>query len=298
MESPFPGKLRYWDGWSQATVRQRTASIQFQAAFEEMSGLDRAERLFAAEALYPLASRRHRQMAPEPFSLQWFEEIESVRHGRQGAWIPKLLEFGKHAGETLLGLGNSLGTDWVQYARHGATVVVCSPSVEHLTLARRNFELRGLSARFLHSQVAALPLETSSIDVVCLCNLLHELQDAGPVIDEVYRVLKPGGKVLSLAPARHDVSFWYQCCFPWLKLFPSRMAEGAEDSIRYSRRDLRRLFGRYVEHRIHKRHLRRSEVPHLWRWAPRPVLERIMGRILVLKAFKPLSAAIAAQLAA
>ena len=35
-------------------------------------------------------------------------------------WIPKLLEFAKHSGEKLLGVGHGLGTDWVQYAQNGA----------------------------------------------------------------------------------------------------------------------------------------------------------------------------------
>ena len=51
------------------------------------------------------------------------------------------MEFAKHSGETLLGLGNGLGTDWLQYARHGAAVIVCSSSAEQLALTRRNFEL-------------------------------------------------------------------------------------------------------------------------------------------------------------
>ena len=58
-------------------------------------------------------------------------------------------------------------------------------------------------------------------------------------------------------------------------------------------RALRTLFTRFVEHRIYKRQLRRSEVPRVWRWVPVPLLARMMGRVLVLKAFKPLSAALA-----
>jgi hypothetical protein len=58
------------------------------------------------------------------------------------------------------------------------------------------------------------------------------------------------------------------------------------------------MFGRFVEHRTHKRHLRRADVPHLWRWMPLPILERLMGRVLVHKAFKPLSAALPLQMAA
>ena len=101
--------------------------------------------------------------------MQWYLDIENSRHSRHGRWIPRLLEFGKHAGERLLCVGGGLGTDWLQYARHGAAVVVCSPSGTQLALVRRNFELRGLSGRFLHAAPAALPLEAASIDVACAC---------------------------------------------------------------------------------------------------------------------------------
>ena len=68
--------------------------------------------------------------------------------------------------------------------------------------------------------------------------------------------------------------------------------------MRFRARQLRRLFCGFVEHRVYKRQLRRGDVPHAWRWLPLPLLERLMGRVLVLKAFKPLSAAIAVQAAA
>src|SRR5262245_14710051 len=37
----------------------------------------------------------------EPYTLQWFLAIEHERHVRHARWIPNLLEFGKHSGETL-----------------------------------------------------------------------------------------------------------------------------------------------------------------------------------------------------
>lgn len=255
-----------------------------------------AERLFACEAMNSPAPTP--QTGAEPYSLQWFLNIENQRHGRQGRWIPRLLEFAKHSGENLLGLGNGLGTDWLQYARNGASVVVCSPSAEQLGLIRRNFELRGLSGRFLHADTTRLPLEGASIDVACVSSLLHEVPDPTAVIREIYRVLKPGGKVLAVTPARYDVDYWFQLCFPWYGWLTRKPTHLQQPSRRFSARGLRRLFEGFIEHRIHKRHLRRSEVPHLWRWVPLPLLERTLGRILVLKAFKPLSAAVALQAAA
>jgi SAM-dependent methyltransferase len=256
---------------------------------------DFAERLYAAEALTPRRSRN--DAGPEPYTLQWFLDIESQRHGRYGRWLPRLLEFSKHPGETLLGLGHGLGTDWLHYARHGAAVVVCSPSTTQLSLVRRNFELRGLSGRFLHAAPTGLPLESASIDVACVSGLLEVVANPQAIVEEIYRVLKPGGKVLAVAPARYDVDFWYRVCFWWQGLFRKRVP-ATEGPVRFSGRKLRRLFGRFIEHRIHKRQLRRSEVPHLWRWLPMPLLERLFGRALVVKAFKPLSAALPLQAAA
>ncbi len=257
-----------------------------------------AERLYAWEALDPPPGDATPAAAPEPYTLQWFLNIENQRHSRHGRWIPRLLEFAKHSGETLLGLGNGLGTDWLQYARHGADVVVCSPSQEQLTLIRRNFELRGLGGRFLHASPVSLPLETGAIDVACVSGLLHALDDPRPVVEEIYRVLKPGGKVLAVTAARFDIDFWYRLCFPWQTWLRGKRRRTQPPAAQFTARSLRRLFGQFTEHRIHKRHLRRAEVPHVWRWLPRSVLERLMGRALVLKAFKPLSAAMPVQAAA
>jgi hypothetical protein len=55
------------------------------------------------------------------------------------------------------------------------------------------------------------------------------------------------------------------------------------------------LFTRFIDQRIRKRQLRRPEVPHVWRWIPLPILARLMGRCLVLKAFKPLVVALPAE---
>src|SRR5262249_37628832 len=133
-----------------------------------------AERLYACEALEPTRTAQRSEDIAEPYTLQWFLAIENHRHGRQGRWIPRLLEFGKHSGERLLGLGHGLGTDWLQYARNGAEVVVCSPSAEQLELIQRNFEVRGLPGRFYQSSFIKLPLENASIDVACVSGLLQE----------------------------------------------------------------------------------------------------------------------------
>src|SRR5258707_3036662 len=146
MRDPKPRSLKVWNGWKSPPPPPPTGPLVLERPLAPLpfdpAG---ADILYAREALFNEGPPRE---VAEPFSLQWFLDAENARHNRYAKWLPRLLEFGKHAGERLLGLGYGLGTDWVQYARHGADVVGCSPSAAHLAIAQRNFDLRGLRGRF------------------------------------------------------------------------------------------------------------------------------------------------------
>ena len=125
MADSYSSKLQIWEGWSRSilTGHPPTAavtSVQLPAEY--------TDHLFASETLGPPALPGQAEERAEPYTLQWFLDIEHLRHRRYGRWLPSALEFTKHTGETLLGLGVGLGTDWVQYARHGAEVIACCPA--------------------------------------------------------------------------------------------------------------------------------------------------------------------------
>jgi SAM-dependent methyltransferase len=284
MEGPYiqQPELRVWERRSIAGELQLLDCSNFEI---ELPSLDPAE-LARREALRPIRRRRG-QSQPEPYSLPWFLEIERHRYTRPGSSLPYLLEFRKHAGETVLGLGSLLGTDLVQYALNDCRLIVANASAELLTLSKRNLQLRGLSARCVQAGLD-LPLPSSSIDVVYLDALATPLAQPRAWADEIFRVLKPGGKIVSLWPARYNVAYWESIFFPWQRLFHRVPAVNPHSQTSYS---LRQIFEQFTEHRTHKRHLRRSELPHLWRWQPLVLLERLMGQLLVFKAFKPLSTA-------
>lgn len=296
MTERYTNSFRIQEGWagspadgSCAVSAQGPASIPFSP--------DYASQLYRDESLSSGNSNGTGKDC-EPCSLQWFLDIEKLRHKKYGRWIPSVLEFNRHAGETLLGLGPGLGTDWVQYAVQGASVVVCSPTPDHLMLVRRNFELRGLPGQFLHAPTPQLPIAPGSIDVVCMNSLPVEPGEREQLTAEVYRVLKPGGKVLAVVPAYYDINHWRRALLP-LHYWWWKWRKGIHSpKPSYTGRELRKLFHRFVEHRSHKRHLRRADVPHIWRVLSLSCLERLLGRVLILKAFKPLSAAIPLSAAA
>jgi SAM-dependent methyltransferase len=225
-------------------------------------------------------------------SLEWFLEIEARRYSRRSRWLPRLLEFSKHAGETVLGVGDSLGTDWVQYARHGAQVTVCGQKQAMLDVVQSNFRLRAFSATFHQIPCAvrqfALPSGDATVDVACVANFPTGVELA-EVAREIDRVLKPGGKLVLVVPASYNVVFWKRTLLLWRRWWERSLSRSSEALRRFSARELRGLFKSYTEVSGYKRQLRRPEVPPVWRWLPLPLLARLMGNVLVFKAFKPLN---------
>ncbi|MFM7151015.1 MAG: class I SAM-dependent methyltransferase [Gemmataceae bacterium] len=269
---------------------------------ERNPGPENAGLLSLAETLAiqeTLRSSRGVPLQSPTLSLQWYLDLEYIRHHRQGKWIPRLLEFGKHQGERLLGLGNGLGSDLVPYARHGAHVIAACHSKDQLGLIKRNFELRGLPGHFLHALPNVLPIDSVSIDVICLTGVLTDLEDSTPLVNEMYRVLKPGGKILVVAPAYYNINYWCRLLrFDHSEPAPSALETDpvnkhkvvglfSPSAHRFRAADLRKIFDRFPESRVRKRHLRRSEVPSFLRWAPLSLLEKFFGKLVIYKGFKP-----------
>lgn len=256
---------------------------------------EEADRLAVRES-WRMPSSRKVDAHIDPFTLPWFLQIERRRYARHGAWIPRLLEFSKHHGEKLLALGDGLGTDWVRYAEHGTEVIVCSPSNEQLLMVQRHFELRAVRGEFMEGEATSLPVNSHGMDLVCLSERDWTKDDLSQTIQEIYRVLKPGGKVMAIFPAWYNAAHWQRRLMPWQRWFGTPTPPVTER--RFTSKELHSLFTSFSEVRIHKRHLRRGELPHLWRVLPLPILERFMGRYLIVKAFKPLSSVASMTVAA
>jgi len=253
---------------------------QFPRLLDEPSPVEEAFPALDATAIHRLAmaeamvGRLHGAFAGKPFSAEWFMSIEEKRHGKHGVWLPRHLEFARHEREKVLCLGDCLGTDWVKYAAHGADVTIAT-SARFVEPIRMNFKWRGMNATILTTDSGKISWPDESADVIA-ANWITD--DEAPKLwaPEVIRLLKPGGKILALAKARWNLRelmrlHWWKPRNIWTR---SRLAH---------------LLPTFEEIRVRQRQIRRSEVPAIIRFIPMPLLERLAGNALVLKAFKPLS---------
>jgi ubiquinone/menaquinone biosynthesis C-methylase UbiE len=246
-------------------------------------------------------------------TLEWFKEVEAHRYGEYGPWMPDVMEFDKHKGERLLEIGGGMGTDLSQFARHGAIVTDIDLSAGHLALAQENFRLRGLQGTFIHHDAETLPFPDGSFDVVYSNGVIHHTPNTQAAIDEIYRVLAPGGKAIIMVYAENSLHYW-GVQFGLLGLrggllhsasmgdIMSRSVEMTKNDARplvkvYTARRLRAMFSRFTDVEIVKRQLTAPELPSFARWVPLDLAGRLVGWNLIVKARKPAAGAARARTA-
>ena len=139
-----------------------------------------------------------RHTAHEYGSLLFFEEVERERYGDafKYKWLKDVAEFDRHAGESVLEVGMGLGTDILQFARGGAKVSGVDLTQNSVDTVKKRFALYGLDGNFQQSDFRHLPFEDNAFDVVYSFGVLHHSPYMDEGIEEVRRVLKPGGKAI------------------------------------------------------------------------------------------------------
>ncbi|TNE58654.1 MAG: methyltransferase domain-containing protein [Alphaproteobacteria bacterium] len=111
--------------------------------------------------------------------------------------------------EAMLDLGTGTGRILELFAERVGRSIGVDQSREMLALARTRLEDTGISnAQVRQGDLYALPFETSdqaAFDLITLHQVLHYLDDPAQAIGEAARVLAPGGKLLIVDFAPHDL---------------------------------------------------------------------------------------------
>ena len=121
--------------------------------------------------------------------------LSSVNPLRVGYSKRKLLEELKidPRGKTALEVGCGGGLFTEEIARMGFATTGIDPSEGSLVTARGHAKQSGLDIRYEQGTGEALPGANASFDVVFCCDVLEHVRDLPKVIEEITRVLKPGG---------------------------------------------------------------------------------------------------------
>lgn len=102
-------------------------------------------------------------------------------------------------GETVLDVGCATGTllRLIGKDHPGVRLVGLDPSEEALRMAAGRLRKDGVEAELWHGFAESLPLDDESVDVCVSTQTFHHMPDSAKrqAMKEIYRVLRPGGRV-------------------------------------------------------------------------------------------------------
>ena len=141
----------------------------------------------------------------EPGTERYWNEVSERRFFVE----PHLRDFaGFHQwrGKRVLEVGSGIGSDAVEFARHGANYVGIDLSAESVAMSRQRFELFGLQGAF-HVMDAAdqvMMAELGQFDLVYSCGVLHHYPDMTACLDNIHSALLPTGEFRMLVYAKNS----------------------------------------------------------------------------------------------
>jgi len=101
------------------------------------------------------------------------------------------------SGGRVLDVGTGVG-DFVNllttYLKDYSEVIGIDTSEKAVEAARKNFDKENI--RFMVMDACDMNFEDESFDTVCISNSLHHLPEPKKILDEMKRVLKPGGRFI------------------------------------------------------------------------------------------------------
>ncbi len=153
---------------------------------------------------------------------------------RDKGWIETddLLKSGITSGHALeVGYGPGyLGLEWLKRTS-GTTLTGLDISPDMQALAGRNARAYGLSERVEYKLGLGdqLPFKDAAFDVVFTNGSLHEWENPAGTFNEIWRVLKPGGRYY-ISDLRRDMNF-LMYAFLWLGTNPPEIRPGLKTSV-------------------------------------------------------------------
>ena len=141
-----------------------------------------------------------------PGSRRFYELVEEHRYQKE--WhIPAAADFSNARGKKVLEIGCGLGTDGAQFALAGADYTGIDLTDAAIDLARRRFDLFNLPGAFRTADAENLDFPDESFDVVYSHGVLHHTPDTVRAVQEVHRVLRPGGRAVVMLYHRDSYNY-------------------------------------------------------------------------------------------
>jgi SAM-dependent methyltransferase len=174
-------------------------------------------------------------------SRGFFDDLDHY-HFEKLHHLLRLVQFDGYRGRSVLEVGCGAGVDLARFARGGATVTGVDLSPSAIELARTNFGQQGLTGDLRVADGEHLPFPEASFDLVFAHGVVQYTADPRRLVDEVRRVVKPGGEAVFQVYNRVS---WLNGLSKLMKVDLEH--EGAPVLLKFSAGEFRRLLEGFRE---------------------------------------------------
>jgi ubiquinone/menaquinone biosynthesis C-methylase UbiE len=185
---------------------------------------------------------------------KFFEEIDAYRDSTS-PFIAKFARFEAARGQRVLEIGLGSGSDFMRWARAGAELSGVDLTAASVALCRERLELEGLAADVRVGDAEQLEFPDATFDLVYSYGVIHHSPNTERIVEEIRRVLKPGGTVRVMIYNARGLSIAYQWLLhavlkkfqPWKS--PREIVYYHNESLGtklYSRREAQTLFSSFA----------------------------------------------------
>ena len=143
---------------------------------------------------------------------KYFNEIERRRYDVE-SHIPVEAGFERFRGKKVLEIGCGVGTDGARFARNGADYTGINIDSGSVDLARERFALERLRGTILHMNAEQTTFADGTFDHVYSFGVIHHSPRTEAIVREMYRVLRPGGKITVMVYNKSSINYWFEIMF-------------------------------------------------------------------------------------
>jgi SAM-dependent methyltransferase len=141
-----------------------------------------------------------------PVSRERYETVRATRY-RLEPHLEELAAFERHAGHVVVEVGCGIGTDGTRFLEGGARYVGVDSSDTAVRTARATSDFLKLGGMVVAGDATALPIRASAVDFAFSNGVLHHVDDTEAAIQEIHRILRPGGQCLVMLYHRSSLNY-------------------------------------------------------------------------------------------
>jgi len=187
-----------------------------------------------------------------PEAKEFYLDADRTRF-KYEPYVTPLLDSFAVSGSRILEIGCGLGSDSRYMLKRGAKVISLDLSWRNVYFSLKGIRLFNLDGQGVCADAENLPFCDNSFDVVYSFGVLHHTPGTARAIEEIRRVLRPGGLAAIMLYHKGYAYYLLLLCYGWKNWDQERLMSKYDHtplSKLYSKKEIRGLFAGFKEVRV------------------------------------------------